>query len=40
MVPEMSQCGALVALTSQSGTATVSALNWMAMIPSSAVSSR
>lgn len=40
MVPEMSQCGAVVALTSQSGIATVRTLNWMAMMPSSAVISR
>lgn len=40
MVPEMSQCGASVAATSHSGMATVSTLNWMAMMPSSAVSRR
>ncbi|WP_406176667.1 hypothetical protein [Streptomyces sp. NBC_00996] len=40
MVPETSQRGALVAVTSQSGMATVSTLNWMAMMPPRAVISR
>ncbi|MFD2011682.1 hypothetical protein [Streptomyces narbonensis] len=40
IAPETSQCGAVVAPTSHSGTATVSTLNWMAMTPSSAVSRR
>lgn len=40
IVPETSQCGALVDPTSHSGIATVSTLNWMAMTPSSAVRAR
>ncbi|SEC48551.1 hypothetical protein SAMN05216489_00854 [Streptomyces sp. 3213] len=40
IVPEMSQCGAVVAPTSQSGGATVSTLNWMAITPSRTVSKR
>lgn len=40
ITPEIRECGAEVALTSQSGTATVSTLNWMVMTPSSAVSVR
>ncbi|MEV0909040.1 hypothetical protein [Streptomyces hokutonensis] len=38
IVPEMSQCGAVVAPISQSGRATVSTLNWMAITPSRTVS--
>ncbi|MFD0265269.1 hypothetical protein ACFVGY_01550 [Streptomyces sp. NPDC127106] len=40
MVPETIRCGAVVASTSHSGIATVSTLNWMAMMPSSAVTRR